>query len=936
MSLRLGVVALFASLATAAAGCGGGTKACNPGTVFLTVTFDAQTKMADAVEVDVTVQGGQPQTTTLDHKAGDATGSVEVFFKNGYPTSKRVDVTVVALKSQEPMATGSATITMLPAGCASAVVKLTGSGGGDGAAGTSGAGGTTGAAGDDGGAGTTGAAGDDGGAGTTGAAGTDGGAGTTGAAGTDGGAGTTGAAGAPGCTEAATRPCSASGLLGKCATGTETCTAGKWGECSIKPAAADLCDTKGDDSNCNGTANEGCPCLSGDSRMCSDAGAMGNCAKGTQACTNGKWGACSIVPTTVDSCATKGDDANCNGVPNEGCACLVGDAARSCSAAGAKGNCAAGTQACVDGQWGACSVKAAAADSCAVKGDDANCNGTPNDGCACLTTDAPRLCSVSGAKGNCAKGTQSCGAGGVWGTCSIQPAAADSCTVKGDDANCNGTPNDGCPCVSGDTQSCGPAAVGICKPGTQTCANGVWGACMGAVNKGARDCTSANDNDCDGKPDNTIDLVCTCASGTSQACGAHPGADGKGPCKAGTQACVISADKTTSAWGACSGSVGPAGADTCASGNDDNCNGTPNESCACINKVTTRSCGYCNDGKQTCTDGKNNTYDACVGATGQGFTALTLNTGWTNSEYSTAAPAAALDCDGIVQFKGAMETTGTDATLFTLPANLRPASWVYVPIDLCGAAKGRLNISPTGTVSVQSETTFDKAQCFTSLEGASFAVSTSGFTAMTLQNGWTNAAFSTRNAGAKVASGIVRLQGGISSGTTSALFTLPVGMRPPANLYITADGYGAKKTRLYITTAGDVSVQYPGAFTDAQNFTSLEGVWFPLTATGYTMLSLQNGWTTTVYTTRTPAVTTGNGIVRFQGAMSTGGTSLQPFVLPVGFRPSVEVYTPVDLCSGKIGRFHISTNGNVSIDIEGSVVTDATCFTSLEGVSFGL
>jgi hypothetical protein len=933
MSLRFGAVALFASLATAAAGCGGGTKACNPGTVFVTVNFDAQTKAADTVEIDVTVEGAQPQTTKLDHKAGDASGSIEVFFEHGYPMGKRVDVTVIALKSQEPMATGSAMIAMLPAGCASAVVNLTGSGGGDGAAGTSGAGGTTGAAGTDGGAGTTGAAGDDGGAaGTTGAAGADGGAGTTGAAGTDGGAGTTGAAGAPGCTEAATRPCSASGLLGKCATGTETCSGGKWGECSIKPATADLCDTKGDDSNCNGTANEGCPCLSGDSRACSDAGAMGNCAKGTQSCTNGKWGACSIVPTTVDSCATKGDDANCNGVPNEGCACLVGDAARSCSAAGAKGNCAAGTQACVDGQWGACSVKPAASDSCAVKGDDANCNGTPNDSCACLTTDAPRLCSVSGAKGNCAKGTQSCAAG-VWGACSVQPAANDSCTVKGDDANCNGTPNDGCPCVSGDTQPCGPAAVGICKPGTQTCANGVWGACMGAVNKAARDCTSANDNDCDGKPDNTIDLVCTCASGASQACGAHPGADGKGPCKAGTQACVISGDKTTSAWGACTGSVGPAGADTCVSGNDDNCNGTPNESCACINNVSTRSCGYCNDGKQTCTDGKTNTYNACTGATGQDFTALPLTGTWTNSPYSTPPPAAALNCDGIVQLRGAASASGTDVTILTLPANLRPATMVYVPVDLCGATKGRLNIFPSGVVNVQAEADATKASCFTSMEGASFALSTTGFTAMTLLNGWTNAPYSTRNAAAKVANGIVRLEGAVANGTTSGLFTLPVGMRPPATVYINADLIGSKKGRIIIDAAGNVSVEAFGAFSDAQGFTSLEGVWFAVSTSGYSALSLQNGWTN--YGTRNAMITTGNGIVRFQGSISTGGTNLSPFVLPVGFRPANSVYVPVDLCDAAGGRLNITPAGAVTIQVEG-VTADATCFTSLEGVSFGL
>src|SRR5438876_9048590 len=133
--------------------------------------------------------------------------------------------------------------------------------------------------------------------------------------------------------------------------------------------------------------------------------------------------------------------------------------------------------------------------------------------------------------------------------------------------------NEGCTCVEGTKQPCGPTAeVGICKKGSQTCSGGAWGACTGAVFAAARDCTSTLDNDCDGHPDNTTDAVCACASGT-QACGQHPGQDGKGRCKAGSQTCVVAADKKSSAWGTCSGSVGPASADGCDATNDDNCNG---------------------------------------------------------------------------------------------------------------------------------------------------------------------------------------------------------------------------------------------------------------------------------------------------------------------------------------------------------------------------
>jgi hypothetical protein len=45
---------------------------------------------------------------------------------------------------------------------------------------------------------------------------------------------------------------------------------------------------------------------------------------------------------------------------------------------------------------------------------------------------------------------------------------------------------------------------------------------------------------------------------------------------------------------------------------------------------------------------------------------------------------------------------------------------VCFPIDLCGATKGRLLIQNNGAVTVEPEGSFSNAQCFTSLDGASF------------------------------------------------------------------------------------------------------------------------------------------------------------------------------------------------------------------------
>jgi hypothetical protein len=98
---------------------------------------------------------------------------------------------------------------------------------------------------------------------------------------------------------------------------------------------------------------------------------------------------------------------------------------------------------------------------------------------------------------------------------------------------------------------------------------------------------------------------------------------------------------------------------------------------------------------------------------------LTLLNGWTNSPFVTSK-AEAENAYGLVYFKGAIATTGTNASPFTLPVSLRPITNVYVPIDLCGATKGRLVIQSSGVVTVQAEGSFSSAQCFTSLDGASF------------------------------------------------------------------------------------------------------------------------------------------------------------------------------------------------------------------------
>ena len=317
------------------------------------------------------------------------------------------------------------------------------------------------------------------------------------------------------------------------------------------------------------------------------------------------------------------------------------------------------------------------------------------------------------------------------------------------------------------------------------------------------------------------------------------------------------------------------------------------------------------------------------------FVPLTLVNGWAPADLSTPEMA---NIDGIVHFKGSIEY-GTSPVAFTLPAGFRPAANVYIPVDLCDAHKGRLDIAPSGVVSVQAEGAFSDAQCFTSLDGASFALSASSFTPLTLVNGWTNAPYGTSNAALANINGIVHFEGAIASGTSPVAFTLPAGFRPATNVYVPVDLCNAANGRLDIAPSGVVSVQAEGSFSDAQCFTSLDGASFALSDSSFTPMALLNLWTNAPYGTSDAAAANINGVVYLKGAIAMPGTEPTAFVLPVGDRPAFRVFIPIDLCNGAYGILYITANGEVTVSGQGgpwSNWSNVQCFTSLDGASFAL
>jgi hypothetical protein len=102
------------------------------------------------------------------------------------------------------------------------------------------------------------------------------------------------------------------------------------------------------------------------------------------------------------------------------------------------------------------------------------------------------------------------------------------------------------------------------------------------------------------------------------------------------------------------------------------------------------------------------------------FTQLKLKNGWTGGPFRTSNPAAAL-ISGIVHFKGAMASSGSNSLAFILPAKFRPGKPVFVQVGMCDGTAGRLVIATNGITTVQAENDFRNATCLTSLDGASFA-----------------------------------------------------------------------------------------------------------------------------------------------------------------------------------------------------------------------
>ncbi len=318
------------------------------------------------------------------------------------------------------------------------------------------------------------------------------------------------------------------------------------------------------------------------------------------------------------------------------------------------------------------------------------------------------------------------------------------------------------------------------------------------------------------------------------------------------------------------------------------------------------------------------------------FTQLTLTNGWTPTSFGTATPAVTV-ANGIAYFKGAISTTPTNASdaPFTVPSGFRPSKVVYLPTNMCDSSSGELYVPPTGAAQAISNGASANENCFTSLDGVSFALSAASFTPLKLGQGWQNPANSGRRAGVRLVDGIVRFEGEIrKTGKNPILFTLPAKFRPATDVALHVNMCTGSLGQLSITPKGVVREQPEENLTFAPKCgISLDGASFALPSKTFTPLKLINGWKN-AHGMAAAAVRVRSGIVQFRGAISTKAAIASAFVLPAQFRPASNVFVTVTLCGGNNGRLDIAADGDVSIEAEGGDFAAAQCLTSMEGTWF--
>ncbi|HQP36902.1 MAG TPA: putative metal-binding motif-containing protein, partial [Polyangiaceae bacterium] len=171
-------------------------------------------------------------------------------------------------------------------------------------------------------------------------------------------------------------------------------------------------------------------------------------------------------PGSPDSPTCDGKDHDCDGKANTGCGCQNG-ATQTCYESETN-VCNKQVVTCVDGKWPECPPPVYKTEYCEDKDGDGHCS-----------LNCQPACSSPGGvwKSGCPK--DDCNDDAA----TIYPGYPESPTCDGTDHDCDGTPNEGCACTTGTTSTCHAGNSSVCNQDVITCSGGQWPACPNPIYK---------------------------------------------------------------------------------------------------------------------------------------------------------------------------------------------------------------------------------------------------------------------------------------------------------------------------------------------------------------------------------------------------------------------------------------------------------------------